>query len=141
MISKLFFGIFAVFASCDRPHRGVMIVREADHHVVSVLNCGDPKWAHPPVWEINVRKSPWVEEAAVQCTLRVSFKERGEDSDSLTQWRYNSQPKGYVLEHCAALEPDTTYEINVLARPGPVKGHFTVASNGDVTMIDGTCPK
>lgn len=59
----------------------------------------------------------------------------------MTQWRYGSQPNGYVLESCAPLEPRRTYEIDVDARPHPVHGHFTVADNGDVTMVDGPCRK
>jgi hypothetical protein len=59
----------------------------------------------------------------------------------VTQWRYGSQPKGYALEQCAPIERGATYEVIISASPKSPIGHFSVASNGDVTMIDGDCPK
>ena len=90
---------------------------------------------------MNVGKSNSGMPIDVQCKLSISFKQGDEGSDSLTQWRYGSQLKGYVLENCAALETGTTYEVNVFARPGLAKGHFMVDGNGEVTMIDGPCRK
>jgi len=139
MLSKLITLIFILVGGCDAPRRGVMVTREADHYVVSLLNCGPPRWGNPPVWEVNVGKFHSNESIDVQCKLMVSFKQGDGGDDSLKQWHFGSQPKGYNLEHCAPLEPDTTYEVNIFARPGLAKGHFTVNSNGDVTMIDGPC--
>lgn len=134
-------AICVLVGGCDRPRRGVVVVREADHYIVSLLNCGDPKWDHPPVWEVVVEKARSGEPIELQCKLYISFKQGEEGSDSLTQWRYGSEPQGFVLEHCAALETGTTYEVNIFARPGLAKGHFSVDGNGNVTMIDGPCPR
>jgi hypothetical protein len=140
MFTRLSMSMCVIAVGCNGPKPGVVIVRDGDHYVVSVLECGDPKWLGLPVSEINVGKMPPGVLVAAQCKLRVSSGtpdvERG-----LTQWRYGSQPKGYVLEHCAALEPGVTYEIYVSEAQNLALGHFTVANNGEVTMIDGQCHK
>src|ERR1051325_5310882 len=99
MFIRPFMSVCMIAVGCNGPKPGVMIVREADHYVVSVLECGDPKWVGLPVREIDVGKTPPGVRVAAQCTLQASSGtpdvERG-----LTQWQYGSQPKGYVLEHC-----------------------------------------
>ena len=141
MICKMLVLLCMASAGCDGSQPGVVVAREADHYVVSVLNCSDPKWAGLPVREIDVGKTPPGVRVAAQCELHRSPEWRGEDGDRLMRWRYGSQPKGFILEHCAALEPEMTYEIYVSQQPQPVRGRFKVTSNGEVTMFEGPCHK
>src|SRR5262249_1923100 len=129
----------AIVAGCNPPQRGASVAREGDHYVISVLNCGDKKWDDPPIWEMLVGKSPPGVSVATQCDLQASPELGSEPRYSLMQWRYGSQPKGYILKHCAPLEPGATYEVYASARPMPAIGHFALASNGDVIMLDGEC--
>ena len=108
-------------------------------YLITILNCGDPKWDDPPMYRVLVGKYPPGVNVAEQCNLRVSSE--GSHRHSLKQWRYDSQPAGTILEHCAPLEPGATYEVHAEARPHVGIGHFKVENNGDVTMIDGPCKK
>ena len=133
-------GSFATDQGDNGPRPGVLVSRLGDHYDVSILNCGDPKWAGLPISSVTIGRSPPGLRADVQCELRASSAPRGAGGN-LTKWRYGSQPEGYMLQRCAVLEPGLTYEIHVHEMPSSVLGHFKVMSNGDVTMIDGNCPK
>ena len=140
MISKLAIFVSILAAACDQPKPGVLVSRDGDQYMVSILNCGDPRWAKFRVRSILVGKAPPGVLAAAQCELHLSGEILEQDF-YVTRWRYGSQPKGYALEQCAPIERGATYQVYVSASPkGPI-GHFSVASNGDVTMIDGNCPK
>jgi hypothetical protein len=140
MIYRFAIAASILAAGCSPPKPGVLVSRDGDQYIVSILNCGDPKWAGLPVRGLRVGKAPPGAVAAAQCVLHLS-SEIVEGDFYLSRWRYGSQPKGYALEQCAPLEPGATYEVYVSASPtGPI-GHFSVASNGDVTMIDGGCRK
>ena len=131
-------GILAV--GCAQPEPGVLVSRDGDQYIVSVLNCGNPRLARLPVRGFRIGKAPLGAGAAAQCVLHLS-SEIVDGDFYVMRWRYGSQPKGYALELCAPIERGATYEVYVSASPkGPI-GHFSVASNGDVTMIDGNCPK
>lgn len=124
-------------AAANEPRPGVMVVREAGHYMITLLNCGDPKWSDPPIVSIDVGKSPPGLKVAAQCRLLASSGA----GNSLTQWQYGAQPPGFDLETCAALEHGLTYEIFVFQWPKPALGRFRVENNGEVTMLDGPCRK
>jgi hypothetical protein len=127
------------FLACGDPAPGIVVTREAGHYMITIINCGDPKWDDPLIYRVAVGKSPPGGRLAEQCSLRVSAE--GSHGHSLKQWRYDSQPEGTILEHCAPLEPGATYEVFVDASPKFAIGHFRIERDDDVTMLDGPCRK
>jgi hypothetical protein len=80
MMRKLVVSMGILTAACEQPKPGVLVTRDGDQYLVSLLNCGDPKWARLPVRGFRVGKRSSGAVDAAQCVLHLSGEKSTENT-------------------------------------------------------------
>ncbi len=123
-----------LLAACD-PKAAVNVVQSGVGYTVEFENCSRPAQVLP-LKSLSIRIAGTDKDVSPWCTLTQG----GTSSPAIVgSWKYGDATPGYVMEGCAPLRNDTTYEVQAQIAVALAHSVIRIGGNGELQRTKGGC--